>query len=602
MKTHSLFVISALLFSIVVFKGSYGQTVPFSNLNINNVNARISANGSHFWDFGGNASYEVPKGSGKHTIFTSTFWIGGVDSTGQLFLSAERFLREGGDYTYGPLSADGQVTTDPLTIDQHSKLWTVSRTEIQSHIAWTNDPSSVPGYTPSIDILTWPAHGDTTKGQSFYLAPFVDVNNTGVYEPQNGDHPLIRGDQALYFIFNDAGSPNEETGGTPLGIEVHGMAYAFYCPSSVAFDHTIFMHYRIINRSPRTYHDTHIGLFTDFDIGDPYDDYVGTDVQRGSIYGYNGSPVDGTGAPYHYGANPPAQSVTILAGPYMDPDGMDNPAGQCDESINGMNFGNGIVDDERLGLTRAMSFNNVGGAMHPATTDPHTHYQYYTYFQGMWKDSTDILYGGLGHQDLGAYGPACRFMYPGDSDTCNWGTGGAPPNGPQYWTEVTEDNVPYDRRGLATSGPFTFEAGEEQILDFAFVYGRDIHAPDSIGHLASVDAMKENIDTVRKAFFNNENPCGGPIITSITEREKTKPQANLMTVYPNPASHQLNVITSEAHSYQCRVYDVFGKLVFDKQMDHTNTFQISTEALPPGLYILRLSSDNKEMTQKFIKR
>lgn len=601
MKTSSLSIIPALLFSLLLFISANSQTIPHSYLDINNVNARISANANHFWDFQGNPSFEVPKGSGKHTIFAGTFWIGGLDSSGQLYLSAERYIPDGGDFTYGPLSADGHMATDPITIDDHRKTWTIHRSEIQDHIAWTNDPYSVPNYTPSIDILTWPAHGDTTKGQSFYLAPFVDVNNTGVYEPHNGDHPLIRGDQAIYFIFNDAGSPNEESGGTPLGIEVHGMAYAFDCPSCVAFDHTIFMHYRIINRSPRTYHDTYMGLFTDFDIGDPYDDYVGTDVQRGSMYGYNGRPVDGTGAPNHYGANPPAQSITILGGPYMDPDGLDNPAGQCDESINGMNFGNGIVDDERLGLTRAISLHSFAGG-HYAVSDPDTDNEHYMYLQGIWRDTTTIQYGGRGHQDLNAYGPECRFMFPGDSDTCNWGTGGIPPNGPQYWTEVTEENIPYDRRGLAITGPITLEAGEEQIMDFAFVYGRDTQAPDSIGHLASVDAMKENIDTVRKAFFNNENPCGGPIITSITERKKTKPQTNHMAFYPNPVNQQLNVRTEKTQTYQYRIYDVYGRLVLHKKTDRTNTFHINTEPLPAGLYILRVSSQNKEMTQKFIKR
>jgi len=34
----------------------------------------------------------------------------------------------------------------------------------------------------------------------------------------------------LFFIFNDARNPHTESGGLNLGIEVHGMAYAFNCP------------------------------------------------------------------------------------------------------------------------------------------------------------------------------------------------------------------------------------------------------------------------------------------------------------------------------------------------------------------------------------
>ena len=40
-----------------------------------------------------------------------------------------------------------------------------------------------------------------------------------------------------------------------------------------------------------------------------------------------------------------------------------------------------------------------------------------------------MLYGGNAHVNSGALGPECDFMFPFDSDPCNWGTGGIPPNG-----------------------------------------------------------------------------------------------------------------------------------------------------------------------------
>lgn len=58
------------------------------------------------------------------------------------------------------------------------------------------------------------------------------------------------------------------------------------------------------------------------------------------------------------------QTLTVLAGPTLPADLEDNPAytdtADCSQfvnhtlnqyAINGFNFGNGIVDDERLGLT-----------------------------------------------------------------------------------------------------------------------------------------------------------------------------------------------------------------------------------------------------------
>lgn len=69
------------------------------------------------------------------------------------------------------------------------------------------------------------------------------------------------------------------------------------------------------------------------------------------------------------------------------------------------------------------------------------------------------MYGGNAHISSGAYGPECDFMFPGDTDPCDWGTGGLPPNGPKYWTEETAGNLPHDRRFMQSAGPFTLRPG-----------------------------------------------------------------------------------------------------------------------------------------------
>jgi len=398
------------LFTVIVvlfmYYPSFSQGGAYATLDINNVRARVSANGHHFWDMIGSPAFEVPKGSQKHTIFTNTLWIGGLDSTNALYLSAERYRQVGADYACGPLSVDGLLSTDQQTMNDYDRVWLIDRFQIDEHIAWANNPSSNPTYSIPTDMLEWPAHGDLSKNQSYNLAPYVDVNGNGVYEPHLGDYPQIRGDRCLFFIFNDAGIPNTESGGTPLGIEVHAMAYAFDCPQSYAFDHTIFMYYKVINRSGRDYYDTFIGLYADFDIGYHLDDYMRCDVLRGTAFAYNGRETDGYGAINQYGLNPPAQALVILGGPFMDPDGTDNLSGNCDHSINGLNFNDGIVDNERMGLTgfhAAPVVLSVGEIL--------TDTVYYYALQTFDYTGIPIQYNQLG--------PDCRFMFPGDSNPCN---------------------------------------------------------------------------------------------------------------------------------------------------------------------------------------
>ena len=74
----------------------------FNFLDINNVSARFNSSGSHF--FYDSSQYVVPKGSGKTSIFSNTFWIGGKDGNGHLHFAGER-------YRQGPVG--GQAGTHP---------------------------------------------------------------------------------------------------------------------------------------------------------------------------------------------------------------------------------------------------------------------------------------------------------------------------------------------------------------------------------------------------------------------------------------------------------------------------------------------------------
>lgn len=114
-------------------------------------------------------------------------------------------------------------------------------------------------------------------------------------------------------------------------------------------------------------------------------------MQRGLGYCYNGKAVDGTGQIEAYGDQPPAIGIDFFQGPYMDPDGIDNPKYNiytdadgntiyeqiCDESINGVNFGDGIVDNERFGMRRFVYHNNTGVPNY--MTDPDIAIEYYNF-------------------------------------------------------------------------------------------------------------------------------------------------------------------------------------------------------------------------------
>ena len=457
---------------------SMAQQPPISHLEINNVRPTILGNGSCYvpqrgtyieeWDqYQDNClTWEAPQGSGKGTIFQHSLWFGGLDAADSLHLAALRFGQNWndsdgavGDYWSGPLKTS-DATIDRMTALKFHRIWNLTRSEINQFIV--NHGNA--GYQVPDDILTWPAHGEA--GYAENLAPFVDVNGDGHYNPADGDYPDIKGDQCLFFVFNDCFNEHLETGGGKIGLEVHAMVYAFDAPNDEALNNTVFVNYKFFNRSANDYHDTYLGFWNDWDIGYSWDDYVGCDVQRGSCFAYNGTPTDGEGQPWAYSDNPPVQVLTVL---------------------------NGIGG---LGMTGFMYHNNSSAD----NGDPSTAPEYYLYLQGRWKNGQHMLYGGDAFSD-GVVGPECNYMFPGDTDPDNIGTGGVAPNGGyntngRYWTEEECGNAPSDRRGLAMVGPFNFAAGSMQELDYAMI---------TVWKNNSQSAMErkgEFIDHI-KSLFNN---------------------------------------------------------------------------------------------------
>lgn len=557
-------------------------------LDVNNISARFNAFGNHFWDMESEAHYRYPKDSHTNTLFSFALWIGGMDESNSLRFAGERYRGSGADFTTGPLSFDNDSAWVELpVIAEYLKIWKLNKTEVEHHVLNWQDPN----YEPIDNIAHWPAHGNESMGQSTYLAPFIDMNNDGIYEPMSGDYPLIRGDQTLFFVFNDA-VPHTESEGEAIGVEIHGFAYSFDAPDDPYLDNATFLSYKIFNRSQHTLQDTYVGLFTDIDLGYAWDDYVGCFVDRGAYFIYNGDSIDGDGSQGSFGDTPPAQGVVVLGGPYLNADGEDNPAGGCDESINGVGFGDGVIDNERFGMSRFIYFNNGGDEY---ASDPVVAADYYTYLQGIWKDGQAMVYGGNGHPDAGAYGPEAKFMFPDLSDPCNWGTGGIPPNGPIEWTELTAGNDHHDRRGMCSMGPFTLDAGGFHKVDIAFITAQ------GSDYLESVDVLKTAIDSVKSHYYSDPDHFGYAWLGE--EDHQVKSGIQTIILYPNPAVESVGFqYVPDSKEARVLIYNSVGRCVSTELLSPSGKQELKINKLPQGIYIIKLIDENQFSTAKFLKR
>ncbi len=227
-------------------------------MEFNDVKAIIEVGGSMWQNRQvGASSYEVPKGSGNHVIYSGSIWMGGLDVNGQLKLAAIKF-RVGNDFWAGPLSQVvnsgnydpgqpvgfdairdfGAATISPDICTEYDKFFTIRKAEVVA-FSLAFECNLDPECTDEFPVLTndvlnrinnWPAHGDISVGQDFYLAPFYDYpsegsSGDGVYDPSQGDHPWyddilgrddiecgidrrisLFGDETHWWVFNDKGN------------------------------------------------------------------------------------------------------------------------------------------------------------------------------------------------------------------------------------------------------------------------------------------------------------------------------------------------------------------------------------------------------------
>ncbi len=561
----------------------------------------------------------TPTGSTTATLLKHALWVSGTDnhndSVRSTYVAASRYNENS---LPGPLRlVDGGTTIE--VVSSYSRTWKVSRADIDDFIANVGTQ----GYTIPDNILSWPGNGP--QGYAQQLAPYYDANDDGEYNPQCGDYPLIKGDVAIFSIFNDMGNTGyslDSNGnrlydyefGEPvrydtiwhgsadhryynlkpvyndttyyknhMGIEVHSMAYAFDEPADMAMNNTIFVEYQVFNRSNRNYEDAWFSAWSDFELGYANDDYIGCDVQRGMGFVYNGDETDGPGSGSFEGV-PPAQSCAILAGGLMEADGTDNAADDSTSStVNGAGFGNGIVDDERLGMTNSIYFNN---SISGINGEPVTYSDYRNYMTSRWKNGEKMKYGGDG-VTYGTDTIDALYMYPGASDPMHWGTGGIVPSVyADDWSEASVGNSPDDRRWVSSSGPFTLAAGSSQTFEIAFTT-----AFGDVDVASSVELLRNHTDDVRRQWLRDTTdsgkpftymPYSAPIVGGIGEPSEVP----VLQIYPNPVSDMMTINFGIAADRTVELYDMMGQLVLRSQSGAA-AMRLDVASLPSGMYILR---------------
>ncbi|NNM94548.1 MAG: hypothetical protein HKL88_03685 [Bacteroidia bacterium] len=552
-------------------------------LAINNVRARIMDEGDMWWNPAENLQqYFEPSNGNVSPEFAGALWVAGLDQGGQLKVAAMTYRQNGEDFWAGPLDTIASQLNESLSeCAAWDKLFYMTRQEVQNFVSNPGNPN----YLTS-DIKNWPGNGNANYNEGHYLAPYIDPQGIGYYDPTQGCYPgydlkgtnktcqnELYGDATLWYVINDIGNGNihTESRGIPIGLEIRVQAFAFN--TTDAINNCTFYNYQIINRSSYAVENTYFGAWNDFDLGNGAQNWTGCDVGRSMGYGYEGTNfnADGSGqfaGEIGYHNDLPAIGEVFFQGPFADSSGPNSKA--C------------YIHNGRIGMARFMYFvndySNIG--------NPQNATSYYNYMKGLWIDGTPMTYGGNGYQSSST---PCSYMFPWtpagaspgssqvNTDPTGCGTAGNPQSSP--W-DMPEANIPSnDMRFVESAGPFTLQPGSTNYVTVGLVWDM---TPVLNNQFLSISLIQQDADLAQALFNNCFKVLNGPDAPDVALQELN--QELILTISNPNTSNNYNEQYAERSAsipppYKDTMYKFEGYEVF-QLLDSSVT---SSQLLDPSV-------------------
>ena len=550
-KKNLLFFILWLSWICVKGQSAFNQ---HEFIDINNIRAIQLVHGDMWCDpDASEAKCEFPKNSSKRIGFSGSIWMSGYDAGNNLHVAAQTYRQNGNDYWPGP--HDNNATALPYSVSANwAKIWKLNRTTINyfkglsSHTI-ANTPTS---------ILEWPAKGNPyAKGNNNAtltitsdLAPFVDVNNDGVYNALNGDYPLIKGDQMLWNVFNDNGATHNESAITPLNVSVNQSVYGYQRNSPI--DNILYYEYEISNKSNNVYDSFVVGIYADMDLGYFRDDYTGFDSSRRMGYTYNGDMIDGQGEINSYGDTIPMVGIRIL----------ELPGDSCNNYAPLGSF--------------MYSKNNADAII----GNPSLAYQFNHLLRHRWRNGSPLAAPNSSASNGTGSGTPVNYVY---DNSMQLGIN---------WNECSLSNTPDDMRMVIASAPMTLLANQTIKVSFAL-----IASPREYQNgCPSMNFSNLNIysDTAQKIYCN-------PLPYLTTGINDFINNQHQLIIYPNPANDILYIEKTLSADTKISITDALGRNIQLTSTTQGNKTMLNISQLPSGIYLLLLNDGKEIFREKFVK-
>jgi hypothetical protein len=545
-----------------------------------------------------------PSTTDQSLLGYSSFWMGGVDPSGNIKFAGDIPDKEGSDFYPGPLDFDSGAT-DAETCKNWDQFFLMTREIIidqerlyQKYVV--DQGMRIPDDSISIYLKSWPGGlnpyfedvmGFSMPDRPKPLAPFWDTwPHDAVYNPSDGDFPILLSfpgcdphnrDEALaqvpdefaFWMFNDVGGVHSNSQTASLNIEVYAMAFANKSESIIG--QTVMHMYKVLNVG-EDLSDVYLGLNVNPELGCGTDDFFGIEPDKNLFYTYNQDSVDGM------------QDCTCA----------DGSESWCEEiPMHGIKFLNRVKAPKQTTITpegdtifsntdltilvdtfvtldlASMSYYNACANFPIGNNEnciPQHHEEYYELMQGNFGDGTPVTYSGNGYN-------------PGSIDTTDFVFSTPPDSGD--WSMCSDAQDDADRRPILAFGPLMHYANLSYRFSFASFYLEDVDHP-----CPSLDLMidaDEQLEEYRNNCYviERDEP---PLTTSVNSLI----QVDDFEVYPNPFNIQVNWKSTE-QVQSLSIYNSVGHLVQRATTDELQRKTINTSKLTAGVYFVRINSGNQ---------
>ncbi|GEM_PF-5362492 len=489
------------------------------------LNFQSVAEGNHLvTDAGLWLSYRIEVDSGTKTYFDGT-------------ALKSRVFNDAGDINFGPIS----FKRDEHFRQRYNRVWKVDQAMIRDFRRNYEDP-----FYPIPEVIqNWPAHGDTTKGEAWLLAPFVDLNYNDIYEPHKGDYPSIKGEAALLAIFNNARRSNESeiSGilGLPDSLLIEGLIMLYHLPKNgIASDSAVFVEYKITNRGRRL-EELHIGMEARLHNKSSGDRLRACDSINNNAFIYPMNPYNGAW-----------QSAFVS-----------------------------VPDQQMISHTVVHSPEETSSiAYQPRNHFPMGADHFYNYLNSYFcwgkkqvRRPTEIQNDSLSGVPTASKYPLSKFQF---NAYYNW--------------KALQGRYPFgqNRSSLLRHPNVNLETNESLCLTYAFHFSSSTKSwqQSVLGGQAQSQEIGDYLDA--------QDSCW----TQILRGNQLEPQSFLISLWPNPSASVLQIqLDPENKLLSSRIYSINGSLV----ASYGALKSLDIHQLKAGLYLIECETEEGSALLKFIK-